>query len=86
MRPWQAHIRLLMYGIQFEPRPNDHVDRVLKSVVDRDKQSSPADYLASIDHALKSSEKLADLLPHDHAEPVVRSFLDEVAKALRARS
>jgi hypothetical protein len=74
-----------MYPVQFDAKPNEHVDRVLKVVVDKDKQSTTDDYLSSIDEALRSQEDLSKLLPQDHPEPVIRGFLGEVAKALRAR-
>ena len=83
--PWQAHIRRLMYPVQFDAKPSDHVGKVLQIVVDKDKNSTPDEYLVSIDEALKSSEELAKLLPQDHDEVVIRAFLGDVAKALRTR-
>lgn len=84
--PWKGHIRMLMYPIQFDANPSDHVDSVLKIVVDKDKHSTPNEYLVSIVEALKSSEALAELLPQDHDEAVIRAFLGDVAKALRTRA
>lgn len=85
MPNWQAFIRMLMYPIQFDAEPHEHVEKVLRLVIDRDKENLPADYLRALDAALHSAESLKDLLPQDHPEAVIRRFLAEVEKALRLR-
>lgn len=83
MRDWRAFIRMLIYPIQFDAEPHKHVEKVLRLVIDRDKVNLPADYLRAIEAALHSADSLKDLLPQDHPEAVIRSFLAEVEKALR---
>lgn len=85
MPNWQAFIRMSMYPIQFDAEPHEHVEKVLRLVIDRDKENLPADYLRALDAALHSAESLKDLLPQDHPEAVIRRFLAEVEKALRLR-
>ena len=76
-------IRALIYPIQFDPNPVDGVERVLKLVVRAGALgATPPEYLTSTDAALKSSEKLSDLIPQDHSEEVIREYLMEIQKRL----
>jgi len=75
---FQAHLRVLIYPIQFEKDPLDGVDRVLKQIADRD----PSEFTAAIDAGLQSDEMLSDVLPQPHPEPVIRAYLAEVRRRL----
>ena len=78
----KGHIRALLYPVIFEHDPIEAVDRVLDVVVHaRALRSSPEDYLAAIDAALRSDDDLATLLPQPHSDAAVRRFLE----ALRSR-
>lgn len=84
---WRPLIRALIYPVQFDPRPEEEVGRVLAVVVDRRALGGErADYLAATRDALNSSEELSRLIPQDHPEEVVRRYLKAVQRALAAGS
>lgn len=81
---WTAHIRALIYGIQFDKNPLDGVDRILRDVVLAGALSAtPAQYLASIQRALAGNTPLAGLIPQGHSEEVIREFLAEMERRIQ---
>lgn len=81
---WKGHIRMLVYVVQFQTDPvaaaKAAVDRVL-----RDQPAiTPADLRFSIQQALASNERLAELIPQDHDERTIRAFLTSAAVQLAA--
>jgi hypothetical protein len=85
MNPWEGHIRMLVYVVQFESEPvaaaGAAVDRVL-----RDQPTiTPAALRSSVRKALASKVRLSELIPQDHAEQIVRAFLAEAEKQLVQR-
>ena len=85
MHPWPGYIRALTYPILFEAKPVDGLERALTSVVDKGKSGSRQDFLSAIDQALASKDDLAKMFSEDHTDAVIREFLVEAAKAIRAR-
>jgi hypothetical protein len=83
--PWTAHIRALIYGVQFESNPLDGLDRVLRQVVQAGALSAtPNQYLQSIRKALASKTQLAELIPQGHSEETIRLFLRELEQRIQA--
>jgi hypothetical protein len=83
--PWRPMIRRLIYGIQFELDPLEGLDRVLESVVRSDASRAGAqEYRAAITAALASGEALSQLLPHGRADGVIRAYLGELERRLKA--
>jgi hypothetical protein len=80
-------IRALIYVVQFDESPIDSIDRVFERViVGRAMHASPEEYLAAIDSALKSTEQLSQLIPQDHPEVVIRSYLAGVQRRIEETS
>lgn len=80
---WKGLMRGLLYGIIFKANPLDAVDRTIWDTIDGHALgASPQEYLDAIVIALESNEALAELLPQDHSEQVIRSFLAEVQRRL----
>ncbi len=78
-------LRVLIYPIQFDPEPVDGIDRVLiHSVYAAHLTFTVPDVIAAIDAGLASDEKLADLIPQNHPEAVIRNFLAAVRTRLQA--
>lgn len=76
-------IRALLYPVQFEKRPEEGIARVVDLVIKQNAlQATQADYLNAIDTALRSDEKLSELLPRSHDEETVRRFLSEVGNVV----
>ena len=85
MACWKPLIRVLLYPVQFEPDPRAGVERVLAQLrASRDPGRSPEALLEAVRLALASEASLASLIPQGHPEPVVRGYLAEVARRLRA--
>ena len=79
-------IRGLIYPVQFEKDPRDGIDRVLRLVVERQALgASPSEYCAAIRQALVSDEALDRLIPQDHPDGVIRTYLSELAVAIEER-
>jgi hypothetical protein len=76
-------VRGLIYPIQFDENPVSGVDRVLSQVVHaKAMNAEPEEYLAAVQGALRSDERLAELIPQGHSEPVIRAYLAEIQKRL----
>jgi hypothetical protein len=83
--PWTAHIRALIYGVQFERNPLDGVDWVLRQVVQAGALSAtPDQYLSSIRKALAGETLPADLIPQGHSEETIRRYLRELEHRIQA--
>src|SRR4030095_1010919 len=81
---WKAHVRALIYPIQFEKNPLDGMDRVLEQVVKAGALgATPQEFLSSVRTALTSQIDLARLIPQDHSELTIRIFLAEVERRLQ---
>jgi hypothetical protein len=79
----QGLIRALLYPILFQENPLEAVDRVLKTVVDRQALgATPAEYLEAVRNALASESLLGEILPQPHSEKTLREFLAKVANRL----
>ena len=76
---WKPSIRMLLYGIQFQQDPAAVADRVLQAVL---RVRPDIDFRAAIEQALASNERLSEMIPQDHPEPVIRAYLVEVARRL----
>jgi hypothetical protein len=76
-------LRALIYPIQFESKPVEGINRVLRMVVFADhlKLQVP-DVIAAIDAGLDSNASLSELIPQGHTEAVIRSFLAAVRTRL----
>jgi hypothetical protein len=85
MHPWQAYLRALLYPVLFDARPVDGLQRVIAEVVDSGRSGTPEDFLRAVDAALASKEDLSKILQQEHTDALIREFLVELAKALRAR-
>lgn len=80
----KALIRALMYPVQFDRKPTESVDRVLRHVVEQKCLNASADeYSSAINAALNSEEHLADLLPDSLGESAVRTYLEQVRRRLQ---
>lgn len=80
-------IRALIYVVQFDESPLDSLDRVFERVIDaRALHASPDEYLSAIKMALASDEQLAQLIPQDHPEVVIRGYLGAVQRRLEERA
>lgn len=76
-------LRCLIYPVQFEENPLDGVDRVLKQIIHaKAMDASPGEYLAAIQAGLQSNERLSDLIPQEHTESSVRTYLAEMQQRL----
>lgn len=72
-------LRVLIYPVQFDRDPKDGVERVLEQVVNaRACGATPGEFLAAIRAALQSPDKLSDLIPIQHDETAIRSFLGAI--------
>jgi hypothetical protein len=79
-------IRGLIYPIQFEKDPRKGIERVLDLTVEAAAMDgTPSQYLAAIEEALATDDKLAELIPQDHSEDAIRGFLRDTAEAIRLR-
>ena len=77
-------IRSLIYPVQFESSPLSAVDRVLSRVIGagQDRLSASA-CIESITGALESDDELSKLIPQDHSEETIRSYLKEILSRLK---
>lgn len=76
-------LRTLLYPVQFEAKPENGIDRVLKSVILRNTAHvSPADYQEAIGAALGSTDRLSQIIPQDHDEPTTRNYLKKLSTTL----
>lgn len=81
----KAYLRTLIYPAQFERDPLNAVGRVLDQIrAGEGLESAPGEIAAIVERGLASDAALADLIPQDHPEDVIRAFLSEVARRLRA--
>jgi hypothetical protein len=77
-------LRILIYPVQFDKNPTDSVDRVLKYVIRaKDTNTPPEEYLAAIQAGLESDERLSELIPQNHTESSIRTYLAEMQKRLQ---
>jgi Ribonuclease G/E len=76
--------RAVLYPVQFEPRPEAGIGRVIKDVIDRQALHATAtDYINAIRLALDSSdENLSGIIPLTHGENVVRAYLQRLSAVL----
>jgi hypothetical protein len=82
-QPWEGYIRALIYPVQFDADPRDGLDRVFESVIaPRALGAGPAEYLEAVRSALASETRLSELLPQDHDEATIRTYLAAVAERL----
>ena len=80
-------IRALIYPVQFDQNPLEAVDRVVDTVIRaRSLDATPEEYRAGIREALASADSLADLIPQDHSDGVIRRYLAEVARRIEVAS
>lgn len=80
-------LRMLIYPIQFDAKPEESIDRVLKRVVYADHlKLQTQDVIAAIDAGLASKTRLSELIPQCHTEDVIRSFLANVRGGLRVQN
>jgi hypothetical protein len=83
----KAQLRALLYPVQFEQRPEAGINRVLRLVVGRTPQTTPADYLRAIHCALDDrDEKLSEIIPQSHSEETVRAYLQRLSDELGVRA
>jgi hypothetical protein len=76
-------LRMLIYPIQFDPKPTEGVDRVLKMVVFANHLNLPvSDVVAAIDAGLASNARLCELIPQEHTEAAIRDYLAAVRTRL----
>jgi len=81
-----ALLRVLIYPIQFDKKPSDAVERVIRDVIPNNGVSGSAeDYLEAIRSALGGTELLSKLLPQPHSEAVVRAYLAKIERRLSER-
>lgn len=80
----KALVRAVLYPVQFEPRPEAGIDRVITQViVGRALHATPTDYMNAIRLALESRDEcLSGIIPRTHSENVVRSYLQQLSSAL----
>ena len=79
----KALVRALIYPVQFEENLDRGIDRVMRVVISANALSaSQQEFSNAISAALKSSEKLADLIPQTHREAAIRDYLAKVQRAL----
>lgn len=80
---WKAHVRALIYPVQFNANPLEGIDRVIEQVVLRHALGADErQYRKSIQDALQSGTQLSALLPQDHPEGVIREYLSQLAVRL----
>jgi hypothetical protein len=85
LQDWRPLIRALLYPVIFEAQPNTSVDRVVRTVVDREALGiTKPQYQEAIQQALASSEELCQLLPlaANQSEATIRDFLGVLATRL----
>ena len=71
-----AVLRMLLYPIQFDSYPMRGIERVLtRDVFACHSKLRPDDVASAIDAGLASSTKLSELVPVNHSEEVIRSYL-----------
>lgn len=78
-----ARIRALVQPVLSDPDPLGGVDKVvdevaLNSVLD----STPYDFLAAIDDALRGDTQLSAVIPKSHSDQVLRNFLATLEQRL----
>jgi hypothetical protein len=77
-------LRALLYPVQFEAKPENGIDRVVRSVILRSAlNASPMEYQSAIVTALDSTDKLSEIIPQDHNERTTRNYLNELSSTLR---
>jgi hypothetical protein len=80
-------IRALIYVVQFDESPLDSIDRVYdRVVVGRAMHAGSDEYRDAINSALESTEQLSQMIPQDHPEVVIRSYLAALQKRLEDAS
>ncbi len=76
-------IRALMYPVQFDDNPVESVEHVIRNVVkSRSLNASEEEYATAIKKALRSDENLADILPSEQNEHMLREYLVRVGANL----
>ena len=77
-------LRGLIYPIQFDEDPLNGVERALKHVVHAGALGArPEDYLAAIEAGLGSDMCISGLIPQQHSEATIRSFLHALQERLQ---
>lgn len=73
---WLSPISLVLYGIQFEPKPQAHYQRVAQSLLHDRPQDEMAWMVEEIEHELKKpTQRVRDILSLPHDEEDLRQFL-----------
>ncbi len=80
----KALVRALIYPVQFDAQPGESIGRVLELFArEQLPPGSPVEYLEAVDSALESPQELSKLIPQEHREDVIRSYLTQVQLALK---
>src|SRR5262245_43501676 len=73
----------LLYPIIFEKRPEDGIERVIQLMVAQNPLGATvADFRRAIEEALASNAKLSKIIPLDHDEQTIRSYLRALSEKL----
>lgn len=78
-------IKALVYSVQFDNDPCDDlvIDRIIEKVVKTNTMGAMSEvFHESIKAALSSDEKLSDIIPQDHPEWVIRTYLEKLEEHL----
>ncbi|MFF0150067.1 hypothetical protein [Micromonospora sp. NPDC005203] len=84
---WKGHINGILYGVQFDRALDDSVvARVAGDVTDGRYPGDRATTLDALEQALRSTIPLNDEIETPHSEESIRTFLRQLATALRERT
>ena len=73
---WPGPIGLILYGIQFEPQPQEHFQRVAQDVFETRPRGEIARMIEEIEEELrKPRQQVRDILGLPHEEEQLRAFL-----------
>ena len=73
---WLSPISLVLYGIQFEPKPQAHYQGVAQSLLHHKSREKIAWMVEEIEHELrKPTQQVRDILDLSHSEEDLRQFL-----------
>ena len=77
-------VRALIYPVQFDSQPAASVGRILELYSGEQLPPGSLDeYLEAINSALESKQELSKLVPQNHREEVIRSYLTKIHQALK---
>jgi hypothetical protein len=73
---WPGPIGLVLYGIQFEPQPQEHFQRVAQDVFETKSRGEIARMIEEIEMELREPRQhVRDILDLPHGEEQLRAFL-----------